>query len=231
MSSDFVAGGYKTMKKLLIASIAVLGLATPAFAQFSLLPQLRAQYSTTVVPGLTVGGIAQLGGTISQNPLAVDILIRPAITYSRDLVSSGDLLVSGFAQLRLPLTIPITPSGDIGFAINPRAGLDLTYTLNPMLSILGNVTLNTSLPIVPSGGSFGWSLLGLVEADFTVASSTLYAGLSFDQIAPSFQASLYAGAIYPLTSSIDLLAELSTGDLPSGSISNGYLLLRTTFRF
>lgn len=223
------------MKKLLAATIAVLGLATPAFAQFSIQPQLQAQYRTTIAPGLSVGGIARLSGTISSNPLAIGLLIRPDITYSQDLVSSGDLSVSGSAQIRLPLTVPIVPSGgSIGFSINPRAALDLTYTVNPMVSILGNLTFSTSLPILPSGGSFGWSLFGSLEADYALDPATLYAGVSLDQLVGSsggFAASLYGGAIYPLTPKIDLLAELGSGDIPSGDIGSGYLLLRATFKF
>lgn len=98
--------------------VAVLALAAPAFAQFSLGARFEANYSTTLAPNLTAGVLGRLEVPITPT-FGVGILVRPFVQYGMDLVNDGPLSLSAYARVRLPITLDIIPTSGFGFSISP----------------------------------------------------------------------------------------------------------------
>lgn len=211
------------MKKLLFAGLAVLGLATPAFAQFSLTGRFEANYSTTLAPGLTAGVLGRLDAGILPS-FRTGLLVRPFVQYSTDLVSSGALTVNGYARVRLPITVNLTPSSGFGLSVSPQVGVDLTYDAGSGLSLLAGLRALASVSVVPNDVPFGYGLDGYLEADYTVGDLTVYGGVSLDSLLPPLAWSLYLGGLYDLMPRLTFNPELST------DLSSFGLLLRFAYR-
>ena len=226
LSSNCAAGGNKTMKKLLIASIAVLALTAPAFAQssFSLTGRFETTYSTTLAPSLTAGVLGRLDVDLTPS-FGVGVLVRPFIQYSADLVSNGALSVSGYARVRVPITIDLVPSAGFGLAISPQAGLDATYDVGSGLSLLAGVRALANVSLVPNDVPFSFGVDGYLEADYVIGAITAYAGISLDSLLPSFAFSLYLGGLYDILPNLTFNPELGW-DLGS----NATLLLRFNYK-
>ncbi len=215
------------MKKLLIAAIAVLGLAAPAYAQFSLGARLDANYSTTLAPNLTAGVLGRLDVPVLPS-FGAGVLVRPFIQYGVDLASSGPLSASAYARVRLPITVDIAPSSGFSFSISPQAGVDLSYDLGGGASVSSGLRLLTDLPIVPSGGSFTWLIDGYLEFGYALNMLSLYAGISLDQIVPSpFVQTIYLGASYDILSNLTFNPEFGFSNF---DFNTAYLLLRLAIK-
>jgi hypothetical protein len=215
------------MKKFLITVIAVLGLAAPAFAQFSVVARLDASYSTTLAPNLTAGVLGRLNVPITP-AFGVGILVRPFVQYGADLVDDGSLNVSAYARVRLPIRLDAAPTSGFGLSISPQTGVDLAYYLGGGASLSSGLRLFTDLPIAPSGGSFIWRLDGYVEVGYALEMLSLYAGISLDQIVPSpFDQTLYLGANYEILSSLSFNPEFGFSNF---DFNTAYLLLRFAIR-
>lgn len=215
------------MKKFLFAAIAVLGLAAPAFAQFSVTGRFEVNYSTTLAPNLSAGVLGRLNVPITPQ-FGVGVLIRPFVQYGVDLVSDGPLTVSAYGRVRLPITIDITPSSGFGFSISPQAGVDVAYDLGSGASLSSGLRLFTDIPIAPAGGSFSWLIDGYIEFGYALDMLSLYAGLSLDQIVPSpFAQTIYLGANYDLIPNLTFNPEFGFSNF---DFNTAYLLLRFAYR-
>lgn len=211
------------MKKLLVTVIAVLSLAAPAYAQFSVGARLEANYSTALAPNLTAGVLGRLDVPITPT-FGVGILVRPFIQYGVDLVNDGPLSVSAYARVRLPISLDITPTSGFGFSISPQAGVDLAYDLGGGASLSSGLRLFTDLPIAPSGGSFAWLIDGYIEFGYALDMLSLYAGISLDQIVPSpFAQTIYLGANYDILSNLTFNPEFGFSNF---DFNTAYLTLR-----
>ncbi|MCX7783395.1 MAG: hypothetical protein N2318_07080 [Meiothermus sp.] len=211
------------MKKLLVVVIAVLALAAPAFAQFSVGARLEANYSTTLAPNLTAGVLGRLDVPITPT-FGVGVLVRPFIQYGVDLVNDGPLSVSAYARVRVPIDVDIMPASAFSLSITPQAGVDLAYDLGGGASLSSGLRLVTDLPIVPSGGSFSWLIDGYIEFGYALDMLSLYAGISLDQIVPSpFAQTIYLGANYDILSNLTFNPEFGFSNF---DFNTAYLLLR-----
>lgn len=211
------------MKKLLFTVVAVLALAAPAFAQFSLGARFEANYSTTLAPNLTAGVLGRLEVPITPT-FGVGILVRPFVQYGMDLVNDGPLSLSAYARVRLPITLDIIPTSGFGFSISPQAGVDLAYELGSGASLSSGLRLVTDLPIAPSGGSFSWLIDGYLEFGYSLEMLSLYAGISLDQIVPSpFAQTIYLGANYDILSNLTFNPEFGFSNF---DFNTAYLTLR-----
>lgn len=215
------------MKKLLVSVFAILTLATPALAQFSLTGRLEANYSTTLAPNLTAGVLGRLEVPITP-AFGVGVLVRPFIQYSTDLVNNGPLSVSAYGRVRVPIEVDIAPASAFSLNISPQAGVDLSYNLGSGASLSSGLRLVTNLPIVPSGGSFSWLVDGYIEFGYALDMLSLYAGLSLDQIVPSpFAQTIYLGANYDVLPNLTFNPEFGFSNF---DFNTAYLILRLALK-
>jgi hypothetical protein len=156
------------MKKFVFTVIAAIVCASPSFAQSSSdgftvsfdLGSSPIAEAFTVSAGLSYNAMLsenislEVGAKVGYSSLAqvfgLGLAVKP--TYTLSLFSDENVDLEAYAALDTTIVIVPTP---VGLYLNPKAGIDLTYNVNEMFSVLTNLELSLAMnfdgqPIVAS---------------------------------------------------------------------------------